>query len=304
MNRWLWRHLIIRAILIITPAILSIFLMRYLLLEARRWYSRSQFEGEVTEWSTEHFRFFSRKFTHQREISEFVENYYRAFMDQYGNNFGIRNFHKIKPEIHIYGDRQELLLYYKKRYNADLPHNAAFYEPQYHQIAVYWNPKYQNPDHLQSILYHELIHLFMDIGMEYYPQWSRWFSEGVACYFERCKLVSGKLEVGPMDEEVRNFLKDRGLMPLPELLRATTNDFQSKNNESYYYQSYFLVYFLLHAEEGQYKSRFYEYLHEESKIGTCAPEVFWTIMGEQPPIPPQKSKLYQKCYHFLLSSEE
>lgn len=300
MNALRWKILALKASFILVPLVCLILVLHLVLPQARRMHSRSQFSGEVKEWNTEHFRYFSREFSAQEQITTLVEDYYRCFMKEYGGKFMLAEFHEVKPEIHIYGNHVEFEEYHKRHFGPELPNYDAYYHPQYHRIVLYWES-----ERIRGVLYHELTHLILDMGIgQVDTRLSRWLDEGIAGYFERCRIDAGKIEVPALDPNVVDFLKKKGLMHFAHLLQASSREFQGNDNTYYYYQSYFLVYFLLHGDEGRYARKFYQYFQEESQKGPCPAEIFWNIMEEKPPSYPQKSRLYQKCYRLLLSADE
>lgn len=282
MNRILWWRIVaLKILIVIIPLISILYILKWILPEARRQYSRNQFTGQVTEWQSKYFRYFSRHPQSREQISLLVENFYRAFRNSYGDKFHMIPFSR-KPELLIFGNRKEFRHHHRRKYWSDLKHNAAYYSPINHKITMYWHPNF-----LEDVLYHELTHMFMDLGLAAYnPQWSPWFSEGIATYFEKSQVVQAAIVPGAVDAEIAQFLQlalvTQTLIPLESILRSQHKNFTGKDNSQYYFQSYLVIYFLLHAENGRYVDKFYRYFDEEYQTGPCSPDLFWSIMDELP----------------------
>jgi hypothetical protein len=276
-----WRIRVVKFLILAVPLALILTILRLVLPEARKQYARAQFSGEVHEFETEHFLFYSRNAENFSPVSRLVEDFHAAFYQSYEKRLRMHAFPR-KPQIWMFADRDEFLRYHKKHYWSDLPNNAAYYDQRHYQVVLYWT----TPEAMKYVLYHELTHLLMDMGVGYYnPEWTPWFGEGVAGYFERCEVISGQLVHGTLAPSLlqqtrQTWLPERSARLINLLITATGQHFEDKNNAEYYNKSYLLVYFLLHGEQGKYREKFLEYFEEERKDGPCPPHVFWQIIGE------------------------
>ena len=268
----------VKLAIIVGPLLLIILLLKMVLPAAAREYRHRQFTGPVEELATEHFQLYGHKFDKFVEAGQTAENFYRAFYHSMGQVFQLQPFSR-KPEIFIFADRQEFLRYHRQHTWSDLPNNAAYYNPLDNRVIMYWTTDNQRT------LYHEITHLIFDLGTGGgNPEWSPWFNEGVAVYFELSRVVDGQIDPGPRNSAIMTRVRRAVPGGLPhsvaKLLSASYEDFRGKDNDLYYYTSYLLVYFLLHGQEGAYCQKFYRYFQQQRRPGPCPPYIFWDTIQE------------------------
>lgn len=279
MRKLRWRIWVMRSLVLTIPLLCILVVLRGVLPIARKAYSSSQFLGPVRSWESASFRFFSRDHQYDSSVSSTVENFYKAFLKTYSTQFSLKPFSR-KPEVFIFSDWQEFLHYHRRYFRKNLlRHTAAYYIPLNHKIVLYWH------ETIIPTLYHELTHLFLDLGIErYHPDGSAWLNEGLACYFERSSVQHDGIVPGLLDRLVylraQQKIKENTWLPMERVLAATYKDFQQEGCENYYYHSYLLVYFLLHGMNGRYVEKFYRYFDEERRHGPCSSTIFWQIMEE------------------------
>lgn len=110
---------------------------------------------------------------------------------------------------------------------------------------------------------------------------SYWFQEGLGTYFEGFRMRDGEIELDPRVNRnrlpaVKQAIEDGSFVPLERLAKMTIDDFwewfdgggadesdRSRTAQLYYAESWALVYFLLHGEDGRYKKAFDEYFRCE-----------------------------------------
>jgi hypothetical protein len=286
-----FKIMVVKVCIVVAPVVLVLLLLHIFLPSITQGYKQKHFTGPTNQWETEHFRFLSTQFADAKDTSILVENYRKAFYATFSDRFKIGAFSR-KPEIFIFRDRTEFRRYHYGKTWSDLPNNSAYYSPMDNKVIMYYSSD------IERTLYHELTHLIMDLGIGVDdPQWSCWFSEGIAVYCEIAQLANGKIVPARLDAsmlgEVKRAWKEGEQITPARLMRASPNDFRGKQSFLYYYGSYLMVYFLLHGEDGKYGEKFYRYFHQERKSGPCPSSVFWDIMGETP------GEFTQKFHSFL-----
>ncbi|BAM02785.1 hypothetical protein PSMK_06260 [Phycisphaera mikurensis NBRC 102666] len=143
----------------------------------------------------------------------------------------------------------------------------------------------RDPAATRAVLQHEGFHQFAAARLGQLPHW---VNEGLAQYYEDAPLVNGRLFVGELNAErlagVRSALIRGTAWPLPTLLRAegrTWIDLLHRDpdrSRTLYAQSWSLVYFLIHAENGRYREAFLNYLRQLS-LGQNADTALRTAFG-------------------------
>ena len=280
-SNWLYYKLMaVRLAIVVVPLSLIILLLKLVLPTMAREYRHRQFNGAVQELRSEHFHFYGHKFDKFAEVTRLAEDFYQAFYRNYGEIFQLAHFSR-KPEIFIFGNRQEFLRYHRRQTWSDLPNNAAYYNPLDNRVIMYWSA-----DNRRT-LYHEITHQILDLGSAGgHPEWSPWFNEGLAVYFELSHVNAGRIEPGARNAKILARVRQAapGGLPhsIPRLLMATNQDFRGSDNDLYYYTSYLLIYFLLHGENGAYHQKFYRYFQQQRHPGPCPAYIFWDTIQVSP----------------------
>jgi hypothetical protein len=154
------------------------------------------------------------------------------------------------------------------------PQIYGVYEYTEKRIVMYhdaWAP--------YEVVFHEGAHQLM----HYYTVKRRsavntyWFQEGVGTYFEGYERRDGELVLNPEVNRTRlptvqAALDDGSFVPVSRLVKMTIEDFwdwfekcrddklRARLAQLYYAESWALVYFMLHGEDGRYRKAFEEYL--------------------------------------------
>lgn len=127
-----------------------------------------------------------------------------------------------------------------------------------------------------ATLQHEGFHQFAWYHLG--PNLPVWMNEGLAQYFEDAVIIDRGMELGLADphriEMVREALMTRNAVAIDELLRLNSTQWSSalradaSRSGLLYAQSWSLVYFMIHGEDGQYRRPFETYLRLLSEGST------------------------------------
>lgn len=127
-----------------------------------------------------------------------------------------------------------------------------------------------------ATLQHEGFHQFAWAHLG--PNLPVWMNEGLAQYFEDAVIIDRGMELGLADphriETVREALMTRNAVAIDELLRLNSTQWSSalradaSRSGLLYAQSWSLVYFMIHGEDGQYRRPFETYLRLISEGST------------------------------------
>jgi TPR repeat protein len=140
-------------------------------------------------------------------------------------------------------------------------------------------PDDQNPFHT---VYHEYVHLLLDLNFERMPAW---LNEGLADYFGNTLVRKDSIIRGQPLPRHLLLLRDRGLMPIPSLLRVTRES-PEYNVEGkvgvFYAQSWLLVHYLMLGEGRAHNRRINE-LVRRLKLGQGPTEAAEAALGADLP---------------------
>ncbi|MEM8495582.1 MAG: DUF1570 domain-containing protein, partial [Planctomycetota bacterium] len=147
----------------------------------------------------------------------------------------------------------------------------------------------QSLSEVYAVLQHEGFHQF---AWKYLgPDLPTWVNEGLAQYFEDAPLVNGRLVVGVTDRarlaRVRAALTAGQTLPLGTLFslgeEAWNDAVHHDENHSglLYAQSWSAVYFLIHGEDGRYRSAFQSFLQRVND-GVPGDRAFTDAFGRNP----------------------
>ncbi|MEM1444518.1 MAG: DUF1570 domain-containing protein [Planctomycetota bacterium] len=147
----------------------------------------------------------------------------------------------------------------------------------------------QSLSEVYAVLQHEGFHQFAwkYLGADL----PTWVNEGLAQYFEDAPLVNGRLVVGNTDRarlaRVRAALRSGETLPLGTLFALSEEAWADAvhHDESHsgllYAQSWSAVYFLIHGEDGRYRSAFQQFLHRVNE-GVPGDRAFADAFGRNP----------------------
>lgn len=143
-----------------------------------------------------------------------------------------------------------------------------------------------DPGTTYRVLQHEGFHQFAwrHLG----PNVPMWLNEGIAQYFEDAPLVNGRLVTGVADlnrlSRLRHAARAGRTLPLEKLFGLTEQQWSkalhtdASQSSLLYAQSWSVVYFLIHGDNGKYRPAFINYLHRLSG-GTPPDAAFRAAFG-------------------------
>jgi len=126
---------------------------------------------------------------------------------------------------------------------------------------------------IREVLKHEGFHQFVFnyIGHNI-PQW---VNEGLAQYFQDARINGRKIKLGLVSKRrlrvLRQAYRQDALLPLNRVVKMSMKKWNALLNSNgstatrMYAQSWSMVYFLIHAQDGRYREPFRRYLHELAK---------------------------------------
>lgn len=193
-----------------------------------------------------------------KSYAEKLAKFNKAMVKQFGDQLSLLKEART-INICIFPTRAEFDAYSFNTTHKEYVHNSGFYNPSRNEIVL----EESIINLTQKTLYHELTHLLMELGNKG-ADYSRWFSEGIAMYFEESNIDDkGIVKLGGLSESAVKSIKENGAMPLHDLLKSSHSDFSSSRNSFYYNQSHVLVYFLF----SKHRENFLNYYNEEAKAG-------------------------------------
>jgi hypothetical protein len=208
-------------------------------------------------------------------LTRTLDAYKEAFFRRYRDSFRLAEIEGT-IQVFLFKNHEDFQNYGLKDLRQDLSNNAGFYNPANKTIAIISN---MDPhEDIRSIL-HEGTHMIFDLSAgKYDSQWTPWFSEGTACYFEQSRFGQGAIHFGGLHPAhlaiARRAIETGTYVSLRDLLRAPPSAFTSEGNAIYYSESALLTYYLLHGEGGKYRDRFFRYFLVERKPGRASPDDF------------------------------
>lgn len=129
----------------------------------------------------------------------------------------------------------------------------------------------REPAETLRVLQHEGFHQFAAMRLGNLPHW---VNEGLAQYYEDAPLVNGHLFVGELNAArlagLRESLLRGKAWPLEALLASEGSTWidllhrDPAGSRALYAQSWSLVYFFVHADDGRYRAAFHNYLRQIS----------------------------------------
>ncbi len=201
------------------------------------------------------------------EVVEFGRHMDRIFA-QYQRRFqGFRSRRGGLMSVFLFRDRDGYAEFMRRTgIAADNSGGMFFVNPSSEGLATWTGGRSRSEAF--EVLQHEGFHQF---AYNYFgPELPIWANEGLAQYFEDALLVGARLEVGLVDDRrlavVKRALAEGEAVPMRELLTISSQDWgrtlQANPQRSMllYAQSWSLVYFLVHADNGKYQKAFSTYL--------------------------------------------
>lgn len=187
------------------------------------------------------------------ELGLDLERFYRAFFALFGAELGL--YEVCTPmKIHVHADR------------ASYPETAGEngrYEPEIDTVVVDASQGFK-----LATLMHEATHqlLFVTAFKERggHGEIPPWLNEGLAEYVATSVLGAPPLVLEPGTPALHHFhahAESKTAHDLTRVLSFSTTDYQTSDDPALKYaQSYTLVHFLLHGEDGRHRAGFFAYL--------------------------------------------
>ena len=204
---------------------------------------------------------------------------HRRFREEFAGPLGLRVVDKVLPVV-ILNSRESYDEYCKARYGHKMPSQiTGMYEYSRKRIVMYhdaWAP-YEVIFHEGT---HELVHHFTTAQNR--DDLSYWFQEGLGTYFEGFRRMNGGIVLDPESNRnrlpaVRQAIKSGEFVPVSALLKMTIKSFwdwfdghqdsdtRAKLAQLYYAESWALVHFMMHGEDGRYRQTFLRFFKLELK---------------------------------------
>lgn len=180
-----------------------------------------------------------------------------------------RSFSNKKPSrqnLYITRTRQQYIDLLRS-FGIDAAHSGGMYI-DWRGIGLATYVGNRSSQRVARVLQHEGLHQFASsvLGVRL-PQW---VNEGLAEYFEKAIIIKKKVRIGVADRysisRIRKAVKEGTILDLSDLLSMSytqwSNNMKSGSSlgSLQYTQSWSVVYFLIHANGGRYRSAFEKYL--------------------------------------------
>lgn len=214
-------------------------------------------------------------------VAGILDRFFERFFQGFGGDFALSEMEG-DVEFWVFQTVEELQVHFKKKHHKDLYNSGGYYDPSNRVIAIPWAS--HRALLVESVL-HEGTHLIFDqFSGASSPQWSPWFSEGLACYFGSSRVQGSEIRLGGYDPYfLKLFLEKRRSgegVTLRDLLEAPYRFFLEGGNALWYGGSQLLAYYLLEGEEGRLRERFFQYYRLERLPGACGIHQFCSVFGE------------------------
>ncbi len=188
-----------------------------------------------------------------------------ALIEQFGQQLSLTPQDE-PTSVYLFGDMAQLREKFKQQFAGSIGNNGGFYNARRGDIVVV------RGEGMIASACHETMHMVLDRWVaDRSGSWSPWFNEGLATYFEQVDEgeTDGKLTWGGRIPELlkrgKELVEDRQWLALATLTGATQAQFTGEDNLDYYAQSYLLVHYLRHADDGKYLPVFARYYDAERK---------------------------------------
>jgi hypothetical protein len=135
-------------------------------------------------------------------------------------------------------------------------------------------------DATRQTIYHEAVHWFATTSDAPQPLW---FAEGIAEVFSTFEVIDGKGRWGQAIDDNVAYLRDDGLMPMEDLLRASQDDaLHGSDRDKYYPQAWAFVHYLMFGNGGSDSSKLAVLLRElgRTDLDSAVDSAFGKSYGE------------------------
>jgi len=219
-----------------------------------------------------------------REIARHMDGVF----DEYTRRF--RTFGKRETErmpLYLFKTQSDYLTFMKRSgIDATATGGIFFIRPDLRGLATWIDdrPQWVTLETIQHEGFHQFA--FTHIG----PRLPLWANEGLAEYFGDGILVGGTLRIGIANgrriEAVKNAIRDKKVIEFDQLMNMQqgqwhVNLMRDRDKARLQYdQSWSMIYFLIHGEEGRYREGFEKYLALVAK-GTDSKAAFKQAFGAE-----------------------
>ncbi len=217
--------------------------------------------------------------------ARFIGRVMDATGKEYARRFeGFRGVVRRKPKVRVYSDRESYLAAFARACGEPSIHARGFFCGLDGIVYTY------DGKGLGRILQHECFHQFARIVIG--GRLPKWTDEGLAEYFQEGVLdeTSGRMELGAVPawrlELLRKAAAAGTLLPVRTLMNLSSEEWRAHLSDErgvlQYSQAWLMCHFLVHGEDGKYRSLFEQYLHrlDEGLDGdTAFKRVFGADLG-------------------------
>lgn len=208
--------------------------------------------------------------------------------DEYARRF--RTFGKqnvVRMPLYLFRTQSDYLAFMKKNgIDANATGGIFFIRPDIRGLATWIEdrPQWITLETIQHEGFHQFAYAHIGTRL---PLWA---NEGLAEYFGDGILVGGKLRVGVANgrriEAIKNAIRDRKIIDFDTLMNMQQGQWHMnlvRDREGarlQYDQSWSMIYFLIHGEDGRYREAFEKYLSLVAK-GTEGKQAFRLAFGAE-----------------------
>ncbi len=231
-------------------------------------------EGYVSIESGGPYEFFARPENRTaREAGRMLTGFRRALFREYGREFSLVE-RDARFQVIIFSDHEDLRAFGEGHLGSDFARNAGFYIPDWQAMGIVGDG---DPANLKRPLLHEGMHMILDVFVKGGGhEWSRWFDEGLATYFEASSVSpGGKVRLGGTNPQLLSVLREDirsgRALSMDDLITAGDAEFEGERNLSYYATSALFIHLMLEGGGGRMRDRFFNYFEAERSPGPVAP---------------------------------
>lgn len=219
----------------------------------------------LTEFNSKHYVIRTNA---SAEKAQEIGRHMDGVFDEYARRF--RTFGKRESErmpLYLFKTQNDYLAFMKKSgIDANATGGIFFIRPDIRGLATWIDdrPQWITLETIQHEGFHQFA--YSHIGTRL-PLWA---NEGLAEYFGDGILVGGTLRIGISNgrriEAIKNAIRDRKIIDFDTLMNMQQGQWHMnlvrdrENARLQYDQSWSMIYFLIHGEEGRYREAFEKYL--------------------------------------------
>lgn len=222
-------------------------------------------KGDPPIYETEHYLICSSATSEQTRTAACVAEGLCKSYTEFMREAGIKTISSDKHGLRIYRDRSEF-----KSKIPGITWEEAIYIKQNRCCHLYLDAGTPNPYHWMT---HECTHQMSNEFSKF--KLNTWLDEGLSTYFASSMIINGQPKIGTIDTNTYpafhwrkiatsgNLEIDRkngSIIPLATILTDNYSDSFKSNYNLYYLHWWTLTHFLLHAEDGKYRDRFFKLL--------------------------------------------